>query len=57
VPRLSRTPGAIRGPAPHLGQHNREVLAAIGVDDARYDELLAEGVVIEGERPGAAAEE
>ena len=57
VPRLSRTPGAIRDPAPHLGQHNREVLAAIGVDDARYAELLAEGAVVEGERPGAAAEE
>jgi len=57
APRLSRTPGKIRAPAPHLGQHNREVLAAIGVDDARYAQLLAEGVVIEGERPGAASEE
>ena len=57
VPRLSRTPGAIRAPAPHLGEHNREVLSAIGVDEARYARLLAEGVVVEGERPGAAAEE
>ena len=57
APRLSRTPGKIRAPAPHLGQHNREVLAAIGVDDARYAQLLADGVVVEGERPGAASEE
>jgi crotonobetainyl-CoA:carnitine CoA-transferase CaiB-like acyl-CoA transferase len=57
APRLSRTPGKIRAPAPHLGQHNREVLAAVGVDEARYAKLVAEGVVIEGERPGAAAEE
>jgi formyl-CoA transferase len=57
VPRLSGTPGAIRAPAPHLGQHNREVLRWIGVDEARYAKLLADGVVVEGERPGAPAEE
>jgi crotonobetainyl-CoA:carnitine CoA-transferase CaiB-like acyl-CoA transferase len=57
APRLGGTPGAIRAPAPHLGQHNREVLARIGVDDAAYEKLLAEGAVVEGERPGAAAEE
>jgi formyl-CoA transferase len=57
APRLSRTPGKIRAPAPHLGQHNREVLAAIGIDGARYAQLLADGVVVEGERPGAATEE
>jgi formyl-CoA transferase len=47
VPRLSGTPGAIRGPAPRLGQHNREVLARIGIDDAAYARLLADGVVAE----------
>src|SRR5688572_7730164 len=57
VPRLSRTPGAIRAPAPRLGEHNREVLAAIGVDEPRYASLVAEGVVVEGERPGASDEE
>jgi crotonobetainyl-CoA:carnitine CoA-transferase CaiB-like acyl-CoA transferase len=57
VPRLSRTPGAIRAPAPRLGEHNREVLAAIGVDESRYARLVAEGVVVEGERPGASDEE
>lgn len=51
VPRLSGTPATIRTPAPRLGQHNREVLAAIGVDDARYAGLRAAGVVIEDETP------
>lgn len=47
VPRLDRTPGSIRTPAPRLGQHNRTLLAEIGVDDARYAALVAAGVVIE----------
>ena len=47
VPRLDATPGSIRTPAPSLGEHNREVLAAVGVDEARYRELLEEGVVYE----------
>ena len=51
VPRLSATPGSIGTPAPHLGQHNREILREIGVDDARYAKLLAGGAVIEGEAP------
>jgi len=33
VPRLDATPGSIRTPAPTLGQHNREILAEIGIDD------------------------
>jgi crotonobetainyl-CoA:carnitine CoA-transferase CaiB-like acyl-CoA transferase len=33
VPRLSRTPGEIRAPAPELGQHNREILGALGLND------------------------
>ena len=48
VPRLSGTPGAIRSPAPQLGEHNRALLAELGVDDAAYAELLAAGVVCEG---------
>jgi hypothetical protein len=30
VPRMSGTPGAIRSPAPHIGEHNRALLAEIG---------------------------
>jgi formyl-CoA transferase len=47
VPRLDRTPGSIRTPAPELGQHNREVLARAGVDDASYERLKQDGVVYE----------
>jgi crotonobetainyl-CoA:carnitine CoA-transferase CaiB-like acyl-CoA transferase len=48
VPRLERTPGTIRTPAPKLGQHNRELLAEVGVDEQRYGQLLKDGVVFEG---------
>jgi formyl-CoA transferase len=48
VPRLSPTPGSIRTRAPSLGEHNREVLAGIGVDDERYRALVEGGVVYEG---------
>jgi formyl-CoA transferase len=47
VPRLSGTPGSIRTPAPSLGQHNREILAEVGVDEARYRELVLQGVACE----------
>ena len=47
VPRLEGTPGSIRTPAPALGQHNRELLALVGVDAKRYAELLRDGAVYE----------
>jgi formyl-CoA transferase len=53
VPRLLGTPGAIRTPAPRLGEHNRLILAEIGVDDTAYARLLASGTACEGERPAA----
>ncbi|HEY7240575.1 MAG TPA: CoA transferase, partial [Burkholderiales bacterium] len=50
VPRLFGTPGAVRAPAPKLGEHNRELLA---LDGDRYAELVRAGVVAEGEaQPG-----
>jgi crotonobetainyl-CoA:carnitine CoA-transferase CaiB-like acyl-CoA transferase len=45
VPRLGGTPGALRTPAPGLGEHNRSVLAEIGIDEAQYAELVTSGVV------------
>jgi crotonobetainyl-CoA:carnitine CoA-transferase CaiB-like acyl-CoA transferase len=57
VPRLTGTPGAIRTPAPRLGEHNRPLLAEIGVNEAAYARLLASGAVCEGERAAAAAAE
>jgi crotonobetainyl-CoA:carnitine CoA-transferase CaiB-like acyl-CoA transferase len=32
VPRLSKTPGAIRRPAPRVGQHNDEIARELGLD-------------------------
>src|SRR5262245_1364148 len=54
VPRLSGTPASIRTPAPRLGEHNRQLLAELGVDDATYSRLLAAGVVCEGGSPSSA---
>ncbi len=48
APRLDGTPGSIRSPAPTLGQHNRELLAETGVDDAAYEALKAAGTAVEG---------
>ena len=39
----------IETPAPTLGQHNREVLTELGLDDAEIDRLEADGVI--GTRP------
>ena len=47
VPRMDATPGSIRTLAPKLGQHNRQLLAEIGVDDRRYDEMLKSGIAYE----------
>ncbi len=45
VPRLTATPGAIRSPAPRLGEHSAEILAGLGVDAARFAALLARKIV------------
>lgn len=57
VPRLGGTPGSIRTPAPRLGEHSRTLLGELGLDDAAYAELLASGVVCEGDPPTKADEE
>lgn len=51
VPRLSGTPATIRTPAPELGEHNRALLAELGIAAADYEKLLAAGAVREGPTP------
>ena len=44
--RFSDTPGAVRTPAPLLGQHNDYVLRELlGIDGSRIDDLIAQQVV------------
>ncbi len=44
--RFSETPGAVRTPAPLLGQHNEYVLRELlGIDGSRIDDLIAQQVV------------
>lgn len=46
VPKLSATPGRIRGGAPVLGEHNEDVWkGTVGLDDAQYRMLRASGVI------------
>ncbi|HRO58778.1 MAG TPA: CoA transferase [Burkholderiaceae bacterium] len=45
VPRLSDSPGAIRRPAPALGEHNDELLRSIGICADEQDHLRQQGVI------------
>lgn len=45
LPRLSATPGALRRPAPTIGQDTDAVLALAGLDEAEIAALRAEGLV------------
>jgi len=45
VPRLSRTPGVLRTPAPEIGQHNDEIYARVGYSVERRAELRQRGLI------------
>lgn len=45
VPKLSRTPGNLRRPAPRLGEDTDAVLGALGYDEAALRRLRAAGVI------------
>ncbi|MCY4314526.1 MAG: CoA transferase [Roseovarius sp.] len=44
-PRLSATPGAIRAPAPDVGQHTAEILESMGINALQRKELARRGVI------------
>lgn len=45
VPRLSASPGALRRPAPDLGEHTAEVLGRLGVDGAARQDLSRRKII------------
>ena len=45
APRFGRTPGAIRRPPPHSGQHTDEILGELGLDADAIASLRASGAV------------
>ena len=45
VPRLSRTPGVLRTPAPRVGQHNDEIYGRIGYSAERRADLRQRGLI------------
>jgi crotonobetainyl-CoA:carnitine CoA-transferase CaiB-like acyl-CoA transferase len=42
---FGKTPGSVDTPPPSLGEHNREVYAALGLGEAELGELKAKGVI------------
>lgn len=48
VPRLGATPGAIRSPAPRLGEHSAEILRGLGVEEARIKSLTELRIIRQG---------
>ncbi|MBI3936322.1 MAG: CoA transferase [Betaproteobacteria bacterium] len=58
TPQLSATPGAIRRPAPRLGEHNAEILSALGLSAQELARLSDADVIYQGpQRKKAAAAE
>jgi formyl-CoA transferase len=45
VPRLSGTPGEIRTPAPALGEHNKEILAGLGLSNEAIENLRERKII------------
>jgi crotonobetainyl-CoA:carnitine CoA-transferase CaiB-like acyl-CoA transferase len=45
TPRLSKSPGAIRSPAPSVGQHNEQIYGELGIDAERLNELMKAGTI------------
>src|SRR5271168_4480232 len=43
--RFDRTPAAIQGPAPRIGEHSADILAELGLEAAEIERLAAEKIV------------
>lgn len=43
---FDKTPAAIAGPGPRLGQHSREILAGLGYTAAEVDGLIADRKIL-----------
>ena len=56
-PKLSDTPGAVRGDSPECGEHTREVLLSMGYAPERIDDLLAGDTTEDPATEDPAAEE
>jgi crotonobetainyl-CoA:carnitine CoA-transferase CaiB-like acyl-CoA transferase len=45
VARFDRTPAAIQGPAPRIGEHSAAILAELGFEDPEIEQLATEKIV------------
>ena len=45
--RFGKTPARIAAPPPRLGEHSREVLQEVGIENAAIDAMMREGVTVE----------
>ena len=45
VPRLSETPGGMTRPAPKLGEHNAEILEALGYSVSDVEKFTEDGSI------------
>jgi crotonobetainyl-CoA:carnitine CoA-transferase CaiB-like acyl-CoA transferase len=45
---FSESPGGYRRPAPRLGEHSIELLREAGLEEAEIDQLLAQGITVDG---------
>ena len=50
APRFSATPAEISRPPALAGEHTREALVDWGIDEARVEQLVAEGTALEAPR-------
>ncbi|MBV9783298.1 MAG: CoA transferase [Acidisphaera sp.] len=46
TPRMSETGGALRSPAPTLGEHSAAILASLGIDPSGIEQLRRDGAIL-----------